>query len=46
METLGRSSIPILGPYHEELMKTLDEGEDRLGANNGARMLMLGLRLS
>ncbi|KAL4903354.1 isoprenoid synthase domain-containing protein [Aspergillus multicolor] len=36
----------VLKYLHEELMHALDEAEDRLGTNNGVRMILLGLGLS
>lgn len=47
METLGAVRVypRVLGHIHEELMRTLHEVKYTLGANNGARMLILGLGL-
>ncbi|KAL2830140.1 isoprenoid synthase domain-containing protein [Aspergillus pseudoustus] len=35
----------VLGHLHAEIMSTLDEAEEKMGINNGARMLLLGLGL-
>lgn len=42
VQTLAYSQ-DVLKYLHEELMHTLDETENRLGANDGVRMMLLGM---